>query len=82
MVEALEHRVFPNVLAVQFHPEHPYLWEDEPKFRLSPDDPEPKSYKALIEDRPGSLEFHRKIWRWFGTALEEFAGLDKNRQLR
>lgn len=71
VVEALEHRVFPNVLAVQFHPEHPHLWEDEPKFRLSPDDPEPVSYKDRVEETAGSLEFHRKIWKWLETALRE-----------
>ena len=79
VVEALEHRVFPNVLGVQFHPEHPFLWEDEPKYRLSPNDPEPISYKERIEETAGSLEFHRKIWHWFGTVLKEsWAGLDKN----
>jgi putative glutamine amidotransferase len=83
VVEALEHSVFPNVLAVQFHPEHPLLWEDEPTYRFSPDDPEPISYKERIEETAGSPEFHRKIWHWFGTALKEsFAALDKSRQIR
>jgi putative glutamine amidotransferase len=70
VVEAIEHKRFPNVLGIQFHPEHPLLWDTEPRFRQKPGDPL-TSYNAILAGTPRSLEFNRAIWKWLGAKLEE-----------
>ncbi len=69
VVEAIEHQKFPNVLGIQFHPEHPMLWDTEPRFRQKPGDPL-TSYNAILAGTPGSLEFNKAIWNWFGGKLK------------
>ena len=68
IVEAVEHERFPNVLGVQFHPEHRMLWESDPVHRLAPGDA-PFSFKGLLEGTPPSTEFNRGIWQWLGQKL-------------
>jgi putative glutamine amidotransferase len=70
VVEAIEHRRFPNVLGVQFHPEHMLLWNTEPRFRQRPEDA-PTSYHAILAGTPPSLAFNKAIWTWFGDKLKE-----------
>jgi putative glutamine amidotransferase len=70
VVEAIEHRRFPNVLGIQFHIEHPLLWETEPRFRQKPGEPL-TSYHAILAGSPPSLAFNRAIWTWFGHRLQE-----------
>ena len=70
VVEAIEHRQFPNVLGIQFHPEHYLLWDTEPRFRQKPGDP-PTSYHAILAGAPPSLEFNKAIWKWIGDRLQE-----------
>jgi putative glutamine amidotransferase len=70
VIEAVEHKKFPNVLGLQFHPEHPMLWDTEPRSRWKPGDP-PTSFLALLEGTPPSLEFHKKVWGWFAAKLVE-----------
>ncbi len=70
VIEAVEHKTYPHVLGVQFHPEHLQLWDAEPRFRLKPGDP-PTSYRAILEGSPPSLEFHKKLWGWFADKLAE-----------
>jgi len=67
--EALEHEQFRNVLALQFHPEFPVLWEKEARFRFRPEDKELRSPYSILENSPPSLEFHKKLWAWFMTQL-------------
>lgn len=69
VIEAIEHKKFPNVLGIQFHPEHPMLWDTEPRFRQKPGDPL-TSYNAILAGTPGSLEFNMAIWKWFGEKLK------------
>jgi putative glutamine amidotransferase len=69
IVEAMEHDRFPNVLGVQFHPEHFLLWEPGPGFRQKPGDP-PVSYHATLEGTPRSLEFNKAVWAWMGARLK------------
>lgn len=69
VIEAIEHKKFPNVLGIQFHIEHPMLWDTEPRFRQKPGDPL-TSYNAILAGTPGSLEFNKAIWKWFGEKLE------------
>jgi putative glutamine amidotransferase len=68
VVEAVQHTTFPNVLGVQFHPEHPLLFDAEPQHRQKPGD-EPTSFRAILEGTPPSLEFNQAIWGWFGARL-------------
>ncbi len=71
--EAVEHEKYPNVLGVQFHPEHRLLWENDPIHRQAPGDTA-FSYRALLEGTPPSFEFNRGIWQWFGRELIKSAG--------
>lgn len=70
VVEALEHRQFPNVLGVQFHPEFPILWDRTQKFRFTPDDTTRTALMEILEANPPSLLFHQRIWGWFGDKLK------------
>ena len=70
VVEAVEHKKYPNVLGVQFHPEHPLLFDPEPRVRQKPGDT-PTSFLAILEGTPPSLEFNKKIWSWFAGKLIE-----------
>ena len=72
VVEAIEHKRFPHVLGVQFHPEFPILYDKETKFRFTPQDKEEKSLKSILEENPPSFEFHKKIWAWFSEKLLEY----------
>lgn len=69
VVEAIEHKRFPHVLGVQFHPEHPLLWDTEPRFRQKPGDPL-TSYHAILTGTPPSLGFNQAVWTWFGDQLK------------
>lgn len=73
VVEAVEHKKYPNVLGIQFHPEHPLLFDAEPRHRQKPGDA-PTSFLAILEGTPPSLEFNKKIWGWFAGKLVESHG--------
>jgi putative glutamine amidotransferase len=73
IIEAVEHSKYPNVLGIQFHPEHPLLFDPEPRHRQKPDDP-PTSFRAILEGTPPSLEFNKAIWGWFAEKLKESHG--------
>lgn len=73
IVEAVEHERFPNVLGVQFHPEHRMLWEGEPVHRQAPGDA-PFSFKGLLEGTPPSYEFNRGVWRWLSQKVTHPSG--------
>lgn len=68
--EAFEHELFPHVLALQFHPEFPVLWDKEALYRFRPEEKELRSPRALLETSPPSMEFHRKLWAWFMDKLQ------------
>ncbi len=72
IAEAIEHKAFPAVLGIQFHPEVRALYEDDPKYVERPDSPA-TSYQALLAAAPPSTEFHKKIWAWFAAALKTSA---------
>lgn len=73
VVEAVEHKRFPNVLGLQFHPEHYLHFDADPRFRMKPGDP-PTSLKAILEEAPPSAAFNKAIWTWFGSKLVESRG--------
>jgi putative glutamine amidotransferase len=73
IVEAVEHKKYPHVLGIQFHPEHPLLFDAEPRQRQKPGDT-PTSFLAILEGTPPSVEFNKGIWRWFAGQLVESHG--------
>ncbi|MCJ7588149.1 MAG: gamma-glutamyl-gamma-aminobutyrate hydrolase family protein [Candidatus Aminicenantes bacterium] len=72
--EAVIHQAFPNVLGIQFHPEFPLLWDPNFRGRFTPDDKEATSLLAVLEQKPPSLAFNKKIWSWLGAKLRESRG--------
>ena len=70
VIEAVQHAKYPHVLGVQFHPEHPQLFDSEPLHRQKPGE-ELTSFRAILEGTPPSLEFNQAIWGWFGDKLIE-----------
>jgi len=73
IIEAVEHSRYPHVLGIQFHPEHPLLFDAEPRHRQKPGDPA-TSFRAILEGTPPSLEFNKAIWGWFAGKLKESHG--------
>ncbi len=73
IIEAVEHKRYPNLLGVQFHPEHYLHFDAEPRFRMKPGDP-PTSLKAILEEAPPSAAFNKAIWTWFASKLVESHG--------
>ncbi len=67
VIEGIQHRLFPNVFAVQFHPEVPELYWEGKKLKYSPQDT-PKSYYEIIGDQ--SREFHLKYWQNISKAIK------------
>lgn len=73
VIEAIEHREYPNVLGIQFHPEFPQLWYNWFIFREKPGDPL-TSGNAILAGSPPSLPFNKAIWAWFAAKLKESHG--------
>ena len=73
IVEAVEHAKYRAVLGVQFHPEHPLLFDAEPRHRQKPGDA-PTSFLAILEGTPPSVAFNKAVWAWFGSKLVESHG--------
>ncbi len=59
VIEAIQHRLYENVFAVQFHPEVPDLYKEGKKKKFTPTDT-PKSYYEMLS--PEDHEFHQKYW--------------------
>ncbi len=68
IVEALAHKHYPNVFAVQFHPELPGIYKDLYLRKFQPND-EPQSYHDLIGKQ--SLKFHKKYWLHISHVLRK-----------
>lgn len=67
VIEGIHHRLFPNVFAVQFHPEVPDLYREGKKLKFAPTDT-PKSYYDILGDE--SREFQRKYWETISQAIK------------
>lgn len=67
IIEGVQHRLYPNVFAVQFHPEVPALYKEGKKLKFSPDDT-PKSYYEILGEE--GQEFHRKYWLVISKAIK------------
>jgi putative glutamine amidotransferase len=59
VIEGLAHKRYPNVFAVQFHPEVQALYENRAEVRFSPED-KPETFHRMLNRR--SLMFHKKYW--------------------
>jgi putative glutamine amidotransferase len=68
IVEGLAHSKYPNVFAVQFHPEVPGLYEDLYVRKFNPDD-KPQSYNDIIGKK--SVKFHVKYWENISEILRK-----------
>lgn len=68
IVEAFRHEKYPNVYAVQFHPEVPALYENRMRLKFSPDD-KPRTYHQILGKR--SLKFHLQYWQCISDALKD-----------
>ncbi len=66
IVEGLASNRYPNVFAVQFHPEVPGLYEDLYVRKFHPDDT-PMSYNDIIGKQ--SVKFHQKYWAHISDVL-------------
>ncbi|TVQ84523.1 MAG: hypothetical protein EA393_14400 [Bacteroidetes bacterium] len=73
VVEAIEHRKYPNVFGIQFHPEVIRLYEEEPLI-LTPGQTDGKSF---FEAYPGGMgvDFHLGFWKYLGEIYNLDAGL-------
>jgi putative glutamine amidotransferase len=68
IVEGLAHKKFPNVFAVQFHPEVPALYEDLNRLKFHPED-KPQSYNDIIGKK--SVRFHQEYWEYISYVLKK-----------
>ncbi len=68
IVEGLAHKKFPNVFAVQFHPEIPGLYENMYVRKFHPDD-EPMSYNDIIGEE--GVLFHETYWKHISQILRK-----------
>lgn len=68
IIEAIAHKKYTNVFAVQFHPEVPALYENRDKRKFHPSD-ELKSYHEIIGDE--GLSFHIKYWNFMSKAIKK-----------
>jgi putative glutamine amidotransferase len=67
VIEGIQHRLYPNVFAVQFHPEVPALYQEGKKMKFAPNDT-PKSYYEILSET--DREFHRKYWITISKAIK------------
>lgn len=68
IIEGLAHKKYPNVFAVQFHPEVPGLYEDLGVRKFNPDD-EPQTYNDIIGKK--SVRFHEEYWNYISDVLRK-----------
>ena len=68
IVEGLAHNKYPNVFAVQFHPEVPGLYDDFYVRKFNPDDV-PQSYNDIIGKK--SVRFHEDYWYYISRVLRK-----------
>ncbi|MBU4269194.1 MAG: gamma-glutamyl-gamma-aminobutyrate hydrolase family protein [Acidobacteria bacterium] len=69
IVEAVEHRLFANVLGIQFHPERHTLYRKG--FFQREKTGAPLNFNPLdfLQTHPPALAFHQAIWKWFAEAV-------------
>jgi putative glutamine amidotransferase len=79
VIEGIHHRIFPNVFAVQFHPEVPALYKEGKKLKFAPEDT-PKSFFEILS--PADRDFHLKYWETISNAVKSAERLQKMKKAR
>lgn len=74
VIEAIQHRLYPNVFAVQFHPEVPDLYQQGEKLKFSPTDI-PQSYFEILSE--SDREFHLNYWKAISKAIKSSVRMQK-----
>ncbi|MCB8998494.1 MAG: gamma-glutamyl-gamma-aminobutyrate hydrolase family protein [Bacteroidales bacterium] len=69
IVEAMHHRLYPNVFAFQFHPEVPDIYNYDNSYLFKASEP-PESLRTRIEKENG-YEFNLALWHWFAGILND-----------
>lgn len=69
VVEGIEHKKYPNVLGIQFHPEPHDIYHKGKYLASTPGGAKDFNYRFFLEDHPPSMQFHIKIWQWFSESL-------------
>jgi putative glutamine amidotransferase len=69
IIEALEHKKYKNVLGVQFHPEVYKLYKENSFYRRESDGKRVFNPRKYLIENNNSLNFHKKIWKWFAGNL-------------
>ncbi|MEA1987043.1 MAG: gamma-glutamyl-gamma-aminobutyrate hydrolase family protein [Candidatus Marinimicrobia bacterium] len=67
--EAIYHKKYSNVFAVQFHPEQHFLYSYDEQFKLTPNDAKKISCRKILE-KDGSYEFHLDYWKYFNSIVK------------
>jgi putative glutamine amidotransferase len=67
VIEGIHHRIYPNVFAVQFHPEVPELYQEGKKLKYRPEDV-PKSYFEILSEQDRT--FHLNYWQTISKAIK------------
>jgi putative glutamine amidotransferase len=67
VIEGIQHRIYPNVFAVQFHPEVPDLYREGKKLKFTPEDT-PKSYFEILSEQ--DRDFHLKYWLTISNSIK------------
>ena len=68
VIEAIEHKKYPNVLGVQFHPEVLNIYKETKNYKRRPNS-EPVSLRKLLEEK-GGYRFHLKFWEYFSVIMQ------------
>lgn len=68
VIEGLAHSKFPNVFAVQFHPEVPALYEPREEWKFTPRD-KPRTMHRIIGKR--GVRFHLKYWNHISNVVNQ-----------
>lgn len=66
VIEGITSTNFPNVFAVQFHPEVSALYEDRKAVKFAPEDT-PETLHSMLGKK--SLKFHRRYWKHISDVI-------------
>jgi putative glutamine amidotransferase len=79
VIEGIHHRLYPNVFAVQFHPEVPSLYKEGKKLKFAPEDT-PRSYSEIIGEE--GRAFHLNYWEAISKAIKSSEHLQKKQNIK
>lgn len=79
VIEGIHHRLYPNVFAVQFHPEVPSLYQEGKKLKFAPEDT-PRSYSEIIGEE--GRAFHLNYWEAISKAIKSSEHLQKKQNIK